>query len=202
MSISHLFFDVGGVLGSNGWDREQRRRAVDRFGLEEADLEDRHAEAAPVWEEGRMTLEEYLGVTVFYRPRRFQAAEFIEFMLAQSTPDPACIALARTLAASGRFLLMTINNESAELNLYRIRSFGLKDLFAAFFSSCWVGALKPSRRIYEVALAVSQAEPHRAVFIDDRERNLETARALGMRTILYHDAAGLRTALAGVGVEP
>ena len=38
---------------------------------------------------------------------------------------------------------------------------------------------------------MSQAEPERSVFIDDRERNLEPARALGMRTIRFTTGARL-----------
>jgi putative hydrolase of the HAD superfamily len=123
-------------------------------------------------------------------------------MLSQSAPAPDTIALARGLARTGRYRLWTINNESAELNRYRIERFGLGDIFLAFFSSCWIGVLKPARRIYEVALAMSQADPAASVFIDDRERNLEPAGALGMHTIRYTDPARLEQELAALGVEP
>ena len=96
--------------------------------------------------------------------------------------------------------MMTINNESAELNAYRLHAFGLRDIFDTFFTSCWVGVLKPSRQIYERALVMSQAEPSAAAFIDDREHNLETARGLGMHTILYHDAPQLRRDLTALAV--
>ena len=43
-------------------------------------------------------------------------------MLAQSAPFPDTIDLARALARSGRYRLMTINNESAELNQHRLRA--------------------------------------------------------------------------------
>jgi putative hydrolase of the HAD superfamily len=201
VTISHVFFDIGGVLGSNGWDREQRTGAAQHFALDVAELEDRHGEAVAMLEQGRMPLDQYLRCTVFYRPRPFELAEFKAYMLAQSTPFPDTIDLARALARTGRYRLMTINNESAELNQYRLEQFGLRDIFITFFSSCWVGILKPARRIYEVALAMSQAEAEDSVFIDDRERNLEPARALGMRTIRFTDAAGLRQELAALGVH-
>jgi putative hydrolase of the HAD superfamily len=201
VTISHVFFDIGGVLGSNGWDREQRAAAAQQFGLDAAELEDRHGEAVAMLEQGRMPLDEYLRCTVFYRPRPFELAEFKAYMLAQSTPFPDTIDLARALARTGRYRLMTINNESAELNRYRLELFGLRDIFITFFSSCWIGVLKPARRIYEVALAMSQAEPEGSVFIDDRERNLEPARALGMRTIRFTDALRLRQELAALGVH-
>jgi putative hydrolase of the HAD superfamily len=201
VTITHIFFDIGGVLGSNGWDREQRAAAVRHFGLDVTELEDRHGESIPMLEQGRMALDEYLRCTVFYRPRLFELEEFRAYMLAQSTPFPETIDLARALARTGRYRLMTINNESAELNQQRLQQFGLRDIFITFFSSCWVGVLKPARRIYEVALAMSQAEPESSVFIDDRERNLEPARELGMRTIRFTDALRLRQDLAGLGVH-
>ena len=200
MSITHVFFDVGGVLGTNGWDRSERAAAARHFGLEPDDLEELHGEAVAMLEMGRMTLDEYLKTTVFYCARPFAPGDFKRFMFAQSTPYPESIELARGLARSGRYTLMTLNNESAELNQHRIDHFGLKDIFTAFFSSCWVGALKPARRIYEVALAMAQAQPDASVFIDDRERNLEPARMLGMRTIGYSDVGRLREELAGMGV--
>jgi putative hydrolase of the HAD superfamily len=201
VTVTHVFFDIGGVLGTNGWDREQRAAAVQHFGLDAADLEDRHVESVAILEQGRMTLDEYLGYAVFYRPRPFTAEQFKAYMLAQSRPFPESIDVVRGLVRTGRYRLMTINNESAELNQHRLEQFGLRDLFIAFFSSCWVGILKPAQRIYQVALAMSQADPEQSVFIDDRERNLEPARSLGMQTIRFTDAAKLRQDLAGLGVQ-
>lgn len=202
MTITHIFFDIGGVLGSNGWDADMRASAAAQFGLDPGDFAERHEEAVGSFEQGRMSLDEYLDATVFYKPRPFSRDAFRAFMLAQSVPDPEAIAFAHTLARSGRYRLMTLNNESQELNVHRVREFGLAEIFVTFFSSCWVGVLKPSRRIYELALAMSQAEPERSVLIDDRERNLEPARALGMHGILFSDARQLATDLAALGVRP
>jgi putative hydrolase of the HAD superfamily len=201
VTVTHIFFDIGGVLGSNGWDREQRAGTARHFGLDVAELEDLHGETIAMLEQGRMSLDEYLRCTVFSRPRPFEPEEFKACMLAQSAPFPETIDLARELARTERYRLMTINNESAELNQHRLEQFGLRDIFVTFFSSCWVGILKPASRIYEVALAMSQAEPDSSVFIDDRERNLEPARALGMQTIRFTDVARLRQELAELGVH-
>jgi putative hydrolase of the HAD superfamily len=201
MSITHIFFDVGGVLGSNAWSTPQRRHAIERFGLDAAEFEQQHRDAIGTFEQGRMTLDDYLGATVFYGDRQFSRESFVAFMLAESRPDEATIALARQLAETGKYRMMTLNNESLELNLHRIRTFGLGEVFEAFFTSCWLGVTKPSHQIYEVALGISQAPPERAVFIDDRAPNLVPARALGMQTI--HFTAGDRLAgqLAALGIS-
>jgi len=200
MSFRYLFFDIGGVLGSNAWSSAQRRTAVEHFGLDLAEFEQQHRDAVGSLEQGRMSLTEYLDATLFYRDRAFTREAFINFMLAQSRPDRPTIELARHLAASGRYRLMTINNESLELNLHRIEHFGLRDIFEAFFSSCWLGITKPSHRIYELALGISQARPDQAVFIDDRSPNLAPAGALGMRTIHYTTGERLAGQLAALGV--
>jgi putative hydrolase of the HAD superfamily len=200
MTITHVFFDIGGVLGTNGWDRHERAKAVERYGLDGDDFERRHEDAVGTFEAGRMTLDEYLDDTVFCEERPFSREDFKAFMRAQSQPFPESIQVARELAGARRHVLMALNNESAELNLHRLSSFGLVPLFTAFFSSCWVGAVKPSRRIYEVARDVSQADPARSVFIDDRPQNLTPAAALGMRTILFKDAGQLRRDLVALGV--
>ena len=199
-SITHVFFDVGGVLGTNGWDRHERAEAVKRFDLDADDFERRHEDAVGSFETGRMTLDEYLDDTVFCLDRPFSRDEFKAFMRERSRPFPDSIQVARELSEAGRHVMMVLNNESAELNVHRLQSFGLLPLFSAFFSSCWVGALKPSRRIYEVARDMSQADPGRSVFIDDRPQNLTPAAALGMRTVLFKDAAQLRRDLAALGV--
>lgn len=201
MTITHIFFDIGGVLGTGGWDVDQRDRACGRFGLDAADFAERHQEAVGRFEEGRMTLDEYLDVTVFDVPRSFTRHDFKAFMWAQSEPFDETIAVARALAAGRRYRLMTINNESAELNVHRLQRFGLVDIFTAFFSSCWLGVAKPARRIYEVALSIAQANPERSVFIDDREQNLPPARALGMRTLRYAGAQRLVADLAALGIS-
>ncbi|MEP7327104.1 MAG: HAD family phosphatase [Gemmatimonadota bacterium] len=202
MSITHIFFDVGGVLGTPGWNTRQRALTVARFGLDVPVFEQRHQDVARALEEGRLAFDEYLDHTVFNAPRPFSRDEFRASVHALSRPFPETIALARRLADTGRYRLMTLNNESAELNVYRIWYFGLSDIFSAFFSSCWLGVAKPSRRIYQLALSLSQAEPGQTLFIDDRAENLPPARALGIRALRFVNLGQLSADLAVLGVTP
>ena len=198
--ISHLFFDIGGVLGTNGWDHEQRYAALDHFGLERGDFEDRHKAIIGSLEAGRISLGEYLAHTVFCRPQSFSPAEFRAHMLELSRPNEEVVEFAHALSRAGSWRMATLNNESEELNLHRIARFRLRGAFTAFYSSCWLGILKPERRIYELALSIAQADPRRSVFVDDRERNLDPARALGMQVVHYTDAVALQADLAALGV--
>jgi putative hydrolase of the HAD superfamily len=197
-AIRHIFFDIGGVLGSNGWDREQRGRAVERFGLAADDFQCRHEEMVGEWEEGRITMDEYLDFAVFHCPRQFSRQEFVEYMFAQSVPNEPVVGLARALTRDSRFTLMTLNNEADELNRHRITKFALSDVFEAFLSSCWLGVRKPTHRFYSRALAIAQADAASSLFVDDREQNLAPASALGMIPILFKSAEQLRSDLERV----
>lgn len=192
--VTHCFFDIGGVLASNAWDRDQRARAVEHFGLND-DFELRHEEVVGEWEVGRIGVDEYLDSTVFYTGRDFTREQFIAFMFAQSVPDAAALALVRRLAEQRTARLFTLNNESEALNEHRIVAFGLDHIFLGFLSSCWLGVRKPSRMIFERALRIVQAPAGQVLFVDDRAQNLQPAAALGMQTHHYVGAEALEAAL-------
>jgi putative hydrolase of the HAD superfamily len=200
LHLTHVFFDIGGVLGTNGWDREQRQRALQKFAIEDDDFEHRHHQVVSEFETGAMSLEEYLDVTVFYTPRLFSREDFELYMLSLSEPNPYTVEIAKRVASAGRVRLMTMNNESATLNLYRIDRFGLRGVFGAFLSSCWLGVRKPSRVFFERGVAIAQADPDRSLLIDDRDQNLAPAAALGMHTLRYTDPESLARALVDAGL--
>src|SRR5208337_3433214 len=95
--ISTLFLDVGGVLLTNGWDQSTRQKAVERFLLDAKDVDERHNLAFDIYEEGKITLNEYLNKVVFYESRHFSPEDFKEFMYSQSQAFPDMINLIRTL---------------------------------------------------------------------------------------------------------
>jgi putative hydrolase of the HAD superfamily len=201
-AIRAIFWDVGGVLLSNAWDHNERRQAFDHFHLDEEGFKDRHEMLVSSFECGKITLDEYLDGTIFYRPRPFTRDSFREFMFSLSKPIPEVLDFARRLADSGKYFLSTINNESRELNDYRLEKFGLRKIFRLFVSSCFVGLRKPELGIYRLALEVTQIPAPECCFIDDRAPNLESPKQLGMNTIQMQTLDQLRGDLGKLGVSP
>ncbi len=199
--ITTLFWDIGGVILTNGWDRKSRREAADAFNLDWDDFQDRHDLTFPAFDSGLISLNEYLNRTLFYRPRSFTREEFTGFMFAQSKEYPESREVLAAAARSGKYFIGAINNEPLELNRYRIEAFQLRRDFAVFFSSCYVRSRKPEETIFRVALEVTQRPPEQCIFIDDRPLNLESPRRLGMNVIHYQDPQQLRTELRKHGVE-
>ena len=199
--ISAVFSDVGGVLLTNGWDRASRKSLVEKFGLDREDFEDRHQLVCAALDSGQLEIDHYLDRTIFYRPRAFRKQEVRDFMYAQSEALPDSLALMGRLAQVRKVFLATLNNESRELNFYRIEKFGLRNYFSVFFSSCYLGVSKPHPEIYRLALDLSQRQPEECVFIDDRSLNLECARRLGLHTIQFLSAGQMENDLRILGLE-
>jgi len=198
--IRAIFWDVGGVLATNAWDHTERSEALAHFQLDEQEFHDRHEMLVSSFERGKITLDEYLDRTVFYRPRVFTRQAFRDFMFSLSRPFPDMLQFAQSLSDSGRYFMGTINNESRELNDYRIEKFGMRNIFRLFVSSCFVGLRKPERDIYRLALETTQITAANCCFIDDRALNLECAAQLGMHTVEMHMLEQLRTDLQKLGV--
>lgn len=200
-AITTLFWDIGGVILTNGWDREARRVAAKAFNLDWDEFQDRHDLSFPAFDTGQITLDQYLDRTLFYRPRSFTREEFTAFMFAQSQEYSETRAILTKLAREGKFFIAAINNEPYELNQYRIEAFSLRKEFQVFFSSCYVYARKPDEAIFRIALSVTQRPAEQCVFIDDRSINLENPRRLGMHVIHHQSAPQLLAELQSLGIE-
>src|SRR3984893_6719 len=201
-NIAAIFWDIGGVVLSNGWDQSARAEAAKRFSLDASDLEKRHRAAEVEFETRQITFETYLDRTVFFRERPFTKDQFKNFIFAQSRENKETRVLLDELTATRRYFLAALNNESEELNTHRIREFDLTRNFAAFFASCYLRVRKPDPLIYRLALGMTQRAPEECIFIDDRPANLEPAKALGMRAILFRSSEELRASWAESGVRP
>ena len=198
--IEALFWDNGGVILTNGWDREARKRAAEKFHLDWDDFSDRHELMLNAFETGQATLDQYVQRTVFYRPRDYKPEDFKAFMFSQSQPFPKALEFCGKISASRKYIMAALNNESREINEYRIKQFKLKNYFEVFFSSCYLGVRKPDIQIYRRVMEIMQRQPSACVMIDDRELNLECARELGLQTIQVNNLEQLKADLAKLGV--
>jgi putative hydrolase of the HAD superfamily len=200
MKVSALFLDVGGVLLTNGWDRSMRKRAAETFKLDYDEMDERHHLTFDTYEEGKLSLDEYLNRVVFYKDRTFSGEEFKTFMFAQSQPYPKMIELVRGIKRSRGLKMAVVSNEGRELTVHRIQKFGLAEFVDFFVASCFVHFRKPDADIYRIALDIAQVSPESVVYIEDRLMFVEVARSLGIRGIYHTDYDSTRAALASLGL--
>jgi putative hydrolase of the HAD superfamily len=200
ISLTTLFLDIGGVLLNNGWDHHARRRAAKHFKLNWAGMEQRHSLNFNIYEEDKLTLDEYLGWLLFYQKRPFTRAEFRRFMFAQSKPCHEMIDLIRNLKAKYGLKIIVLSNEARELNAYRIRKFKLDEFVDAFVSSCFVHLHKPDEAIFRMALDIAQTPARQVVYIENTPMFVQIAEGLGIRSILHTDYRSTCEKLASFGL--
>lgn len=200
-AITCVFVDIGGVLLSNGWDHHAHKRAAIKFELEWAEMEERHQLNFATYEEGKLTLEEYLGRTVFYENRLFTPDQFQEFMFAQSQAYPEMIELVCKLKAKYGLKIAVVSNEARELNAHRIRTFKLDGFVDCFISSCFVHLRKPDAEIFRLALDIAQKPAGQVVYIENTPLFVQVAEGFGIQGILHTDYPSTAAQLAAFGLR-
>ena len=202
--IETIFWDIGGVLLTNGWDTSQRARVLTSLKVDLAAYEAVHNRENWFWERGLMTAEEFFTRTVL------STNPGLELTFAQLWPlvcgeskvlNPECFDILRALRGAGGVGLATLNNESRELNGVRLDTFGLRESFDFFVCSGYVGEMKPAAGIYRTAIEISGRPAETGLFIDDKAENCDAARANGMQAIVFETPAQLERELTHYGID-
>ena len=199
--ITTLFLDIGDVLLTDGWDHQARKRAATNFKLAFAEMEERHHMTFETFEDGKLTMEEYLGLVVFYQKRSFTRTQFQRFMFAQSKACPGMIELFAQLKIRHGLKIIALSNEARELNAHRIRKFRLNALMDVFVSSCFVQIRKPDEAIFRLALDIAQTPIGQILYIDNTPMFVQIAESLGIRSILHTGIESTRAKLALLGLQ-
>ncbi len=199
--ITTLFVDIGGVLLTNGWDHHARKRAVTHFKLTWAEMEDRNRLNFAIYEEGKLTLEEYLDRVVFHQKRLFTRAQFRRYMFSQSQPFPEMIELVRKLKEKYGLKIAVVSNEGRELNAFRIRKFKLDRFVDAFISSCFVHIRKPDADIFRLALDIAQVPGEQVIYIENTPMFVQVAEDLGIQGIVHTEYRSTCAKLAALGLK-
>jgi len=199
--VTTLFLDIGGVMLSNGWGHESRRSAADVFNLDFDEMDERHHVIQITYEEGKITLNEYLKRVVFYQKRSFTIDQFREFMFSQSTPNLAMIEYIRQLKNKYNLKIAVVNNEGRELNEHRIKKFRLNQFVDFFISSCFVHFRKPDADIFRIALDIAQVPVQHVVYIEDMQMFVDVAKDLGIRGIHHKNYLSTSDELALMGLK-
>ena len=197
--ITTLFLDIGGVLLSDGWNYEFRQLAAKHFRLDADEMEERHSIMFVTYEEGRITIDEYLDRVVFYTKRDFSYDEFKEFMFSLTTPNLEMINFIKKIKHQYQLKIIAISNEVRELNSYRISTFKLNEIFDFFVSSCYVHLRKPDADIFRLAIDGSQIPVDEVLYIDDVQIFVDVAKDMGITGIHHTDYLSTVKAFARLG---
>lgn len=201
--IRTIFWDIGGVLLTNGWDLGQRTRVLSRLGVDLERYEAMHDEVNYYWERGLITARDFFEKTVLETNPDLKLSweELWGLVCGESAVlHPECLEILEGLRSRDAHGLATLNNESRELNEHRLDAFDLRRYFDFFICSGYVHEMKPLPDIYRAATDISGYPPQTALFIDDKQENCDSAIALDMQAIRFESPAQLRAELANLGI--
>ena len=201
MPIRNIVFDVGNVLVP--WDPAGIERSA--FGKARVEAEGfvPPLRGNPVWlavNRGELSLEEAKAVYVAehgFTPQDIDAlweALYASFPLITDTR-----AMMDELKEAG-YRLFAITDNVHEIVAQLKREYDFFDLFEVAAVSAELGVLKPDPRIYRWLLDTAEIEAGESVFLDDVQRNVDGAKAVGMEACLFTTAAKAREDLRALGV--
>ena len=199
--ITTLFLDIGGVLLSNGWGHEFRHQAAEKFHLDIAEMDRRHRLMFVTYEEGKITLDEYLERVVFYEKRDFTPEHFKSFMFSLTSPNTDMIELVTKLKERYKLKIIVVSNEAREMNEHRIQEFQLNSFVDFFISSCFVHLRKPDAAIFQMALDGAQVPVEEIVYIDDTQMFVDIASDIGITSIQHASYSSTVETLAKLGLQ-
>jgi len=181
---------------TNAWDHISREAAAELFRYDFQESEERHKIIVGKFEIGEASIKDYLNEAIFFRERDFSEKQFIEFMESQSKAHPRSLEILEKLRSQNKYEISVLNNESLELNLFRIEKFGLRNYFTNFYSSCFLGVAKPNSEIYRKVLQITQTPASQCLLIDDRQPNVEAAAECGFQILHLPNVDELEKKLA------
>ena len=202
MAITALFLHLGGVLLTNGWDRNARELAAKTFDLDHKEMDERTHLTFDTYEVLKLTLDEYLSRIVFFERRNFTEGEFRDFMFAQSKAFPEMIDLAPH--PEGAIQIENCGGQQRRTRAQRAPHSGFQTRqLRRFFHliSCSSTFANLHADIYRIALDIAQVPPAQVAYMDDRNMFVQVAEGLGIHGIHHTSYASTCAQLAAIGLK-
>lgn len=183
--VKTLFLDIGGVFMTNGWGHESRRRAAATFQFDFEEAEAYHRTFYNTYEQGKLSLEEYLDLYLFHTKRSFTKSEFIRFMYGESRPHQEMLSWLKAIKEKFSLRLCFVSNEGREIAEHRLRLINSFSLIDVHVISGFVGLQKPDPAIYRLAFDLTQAKKEESLYLDDRKELVEAASLMGIVSLVH-----------------
>jgi len=186
MPIRAVFFDFGGVIMRTEY-QSPRQKLAERFNMDYDEMDKavfgsdsaRRASIGEITEDAH-----WAAVLKRFKQPASEMRAFRDNFFGGDVIDRKLVEYIRSLR--GEFHTGLISNAWSGLREFITRE-KLIDLFDTVIISAEIGAVKPSAKIYEVALEQAKVSANEAVFVDDMQLNVEACEKVGMKGILFND---------------
>jgi putative hydrolase of the HAD superfamily len=185
-----VIFDLGGVLIADPAPK-MAEYYVKYFGV---NLSDFHKAFVPYgldWQEGKMT--EHLlwknVMTVLGIKRKLPRSLWLDGFLSAYKEHKEVWNFITNLKKRSCKIGLLSNTEVPVMNFIKSVE---KYQFDANIYSCEVGLSKPESGIYHLAIKKLGVKPEEIVFVDDKQENVEGAKKVGMKGVLFEEVEEVR----------
>jgi len=188
MSLRAVFFDMGGVVLRTEY-QAPREHLAERLNTtyEELNRIVFESESSLRASIGELTTEAHWEAVARRLHQPLSQVKLLrEEFFAGDIIDTGLVGFIRSLRP--RYKTGIISNAWPDMREY-VAARRIDDAFDVLVISSEVGIMKPEPKIYRIALDKVGVEAREAVYIDDTPPNVEAARALGMRGIVFKDPA-------------
>jgi putative hydrolase of the HAD superfamily len=198
--IEALILDYGEVLCHRPSLHEVGQLAT-LFGLSLESFIELWDRSRPIYDRGSLTPEAYwlqFATEAQASINRQQIEQLRRWEVAMwSNVNPAMVRWSRQLNDAG-IKTALLSNMHPDL-VRHVRTFDWLQRFTVLAFSAEVGLVKPEAAIYEYTLRNLSTAAAKTIFVDDRELNIQAARALGIRAIQFRSVAQLQSDLRELG---
>jgi putative hydrolase of the HAD superfamily len=188
MVIKHIFFDIGGVLLEIDHVRSLQFWS-DCTDLSIDIIKDHFPqEAQDQYENGKITDYEFFRAVkdALPQPNCLKENDFWRGWNKLIVAETETVKLLSQLKQSYNVYLLS-NTNRRHIKHEVTSRFSFQNNVTRAFYSFDLNCRKPDKNIYLKALELASAKAEESLFIDDLKINLEVAKSLGMKTILYKD---------------
>jgi len=186
MAIRAVFFDFGGVIMRTEY-QSPRQKLAERFNLDydEIDKAVFGSDSARRASLGEITEDQHWAeVLKRFKQPASETKSFHDQFFGGDTVDRHLVEYIRSLR--GSFHTGLISNAWSGFRDLLVRE-KLLDLFDTVIISAEVRTVKPSAKIYELALEQAKVAAGEAIFVDDMPENISACQKVGMTGILFDD---------------
>jgi putative hydrolase of the HAD superfamily len=200
--IKAIIFDMGGVLVKDPGDQRKKLFAK-LLGVTVEEFESAYRQLVDDFQRGDITDMDFWGKIadiLSIDKKKMPNLENIWYdsLIPIFAEDKEVFEIVDELKRNKYLITLLSNTEKPTVKYVETLGYNMFDIK---IYSCDIGMIKPYADIYMYTLDKMGVKPEEAVMIDDKEININGAKELGMKTILFKNAKQLKKELLSLGVK-
>lgn len=195
--IKTIIFDLGGVIVDENKAKTFKHLAQN-YNLDVEELRDAYEKYLPRYDCGKIGKEEFINLISNEIDKKIDANDFFNIYLKNVIIRNNVLDFIKSL--KGKYKLVVLSNAN-EFNIKNIfKNISLEEIFDYLFYSYQIKMLKPNKEIYEYVLRRLKVKAEECFFIDDKIENINGAKSIGIKGIVYKDLEQIKNELVSLSV--